>query len=188
MAEPSDRELVEQVRAGDNEAFGELLERHQRAMLAVARCYFASEADIDDAVQEALLRAFRNLDQLSNPSSFKSWLTRITRRVCIDTLRSRTDKLSLSDFASTARLRPRLGQTQFTPATLTRKGEVVELVRVAIGHLPEGLRVVIMLQYSERMTYDQIAEYVGVPATTVQGRLRRAKRALGAVLKALAAT
>jgi RNA polymerase sigma-70 factor (ECF subfamily) len=177
-----DQSLVALARRGDTEAFGDLVSRHERAMLAVARAYFASEADAEDAVQDALVKAFRCLDQLRDGSRFSGWLTRITVNTCLDTLRSRTDKRSLADFATSIPLHPRLGQERFTPATLASRSERSERLRAAIGRLPEDQRVVVMLRYGEDMSYDQVADYLDVPPSTVQGRLRRAKRALKAVL------
>ena len=64
MAAPEDRTLVERARSGDQEAFGQLVSRHERAMFAIARSYFASAADAEDAVQEAFVKAFQSLAQL----------------------------------------------------------------------------------------------------------------------------
>ena len=58
-------------------------------------------------------------------------------------------------------------------------------MRAAIGRLPEDQRIAVMLRYGEDMTYDQMAAYLDVPASTVQGRLRRAKRALRDMLGSL---
>jgi len=185
MFRTGDDGLVARAKAGDKDAFGELVNRHQKAMLAIARSYFASESDAEDAVQDAFVKAYERLGQLGNDRAFSAWMTRITRNVCVDTLRSRTDKVSLNDFASTARLRLRRGGPQFTPSTLASREERSEFVRAAIGHLPEDQRIVLMLQFGEEMTYEQIAEYLGLPVTTVQGRLHRAKRALRSVLRTL---
>ena len=185
MATADDRELVASARRGDTEAFGELVSRHERAMLAAARAYFASEADAEDAVQDALVKAFRSLDQLQDGARFAGWLMRITVNTCLDTLRSRTDKQSLADFATSIQVFPRLGQQPLTPATLASRSERSELLRAAIGRLPEDQRVVVMLHYGGDMSYEQMAEYLDVPPSTVQGRLRRAKQALCELLRPL---
>jgi RNA polymerase sigma-70 factor (ECF subfamily) len=185
MSPCDDESLVAAARAGRPEAFGKLVVRHQQAMLAVARSFLASEADVEDAVQDAFVKAFNSLDQLRSGGSFAAWVTRITINTCVDVLRARTDKVSLADFASTVHLQPRLGDQQFTPATLSSRGEQSDLIKAAIGSLPEHLRMPLLLRYSEDMTYDEIAAYLALPATTVQGRLHRAKRALRSVLRAL---
>jgi RNA polymerase sigma-70 factor (ECF subfamily) len=177
--------LVARARRGDTEAFGGLVARHERAMLAVARAHFASTADAEDAVQDALVKAFRSLDQLNDGAKFSGWLLRITVNTCHDVLRARTDKQSLADFATSVPLRRRVGEPALTPAAQASKAERVEQLRAAIGRLPEDQRVVVMLRYGEDMTYDQIAEYLDVPPSTVQGRLRRAKQGLREMLGSL---
>jgi RNA polymerase sigma-70 factor (ECF subfamily) len=185
MAATDDAALVARARSGDDEAFGELVTRHQRAMFAIARAYFAAEADADDAVQEAFVRAFEALDQLRDKSRFAGWLARITVNECLATLRSRTDKMSLADFASTEQFKPRLGQVYLTPATLASQGEEADQLKAAIGRLPEPQRVAVMLHYAADMTYNEIASYLDVPYTTVVGRLHTARQALRRTLGAL---
>ena len=185
MSAINDVALVARAREGDRRAFGQLVLRHERAMLAIARAYFAAEADAEDAVQEAFVTAFRRLGQLADDGRFAGWVARITVRKCLDALRARTDKMSLADFASTVQLHRRLGQVQLTPATLASKGEEAEVLKAAIGHLPDAQRVVLMLRYAEDMTYNQMAAYLSVPASTVRGRLHTAKQGLREVLGSL---
>lgn len=185
MAAPDDGSLVEQARAGAREAFGELVERHSRAMVAIARAYFAEEADAEDAVQDAFVKAFERLGQLDRPERLAAWLARITARTCIDTLRAVKHKVSLADFATSVPLRPRVGREHLTPASLASRGERAERLRAAIGRLKEPHRVVVMLRYSGAMSYAEIAAYLDVPITTVETRLHRAKRALRELLPEL---
>jgi RNA polymerase sigma-70 factor (ECF subfamily) len=185
MASADDAPLVARAKSGDREAFGSLVTRHGRAMLALARAYFASEADAEDAVQEAVLRAFRGLDKLASDERFAAWLARITVNTCRTILSGKTDKVSLADLASTVELRPRLRQTSLTPASLASKAEEAELLKAAIGRLPEEQRQVLMLRYAEDMSYDEIAAYLNVPTSTVRGRLYIAKAGLKALLGGL---
>ena len=182
MVEAEDAALAARAKAGDHEAFGELVRRHNAAMLAIARAYFASEADAEDAVQEAFVKAFRSLDQLAFNHRFAAWVARITKTTCLNILAARTDKVSLAAFASTVKLEPRLGRVQLTPATLASKGEEAEQLMAAIGRLPESQRVVLLLRYIEGLTYEQMALYLDVPASTVRGRLYAAKNALRRML------
>ncbi|NQT87418.1 sigma-70 family RNA polymerase sigma factor [bacterium] len=148
-----------------------------RVLVASAR-----GGDAEDAVQDAMVKAFRRLDQLEDGARFSGWLMRITVNTCLDMLRSKTDRQSLADFATSVQLYPRLGQQHFTPATLASRSERAERLRVAIGRLPEDQRVAVMLRYGEDMSYEQMAEYLDVPPSTVQGRLRRAKQGLREIL------
>jgi len=185
MAATDDYALVLLARNGDPQAFGQLVARHERAMLAVARAYFASAADAEDAVQDAFVKAFRSLGQLEEGGRFGGWLMRITVNTCLDTLRSKSHAVSLADFATSVPLRPRLGQMHLTPSTLASRSERSGLLRAAIGRLPEDQRVVVMLRYGGDMSYEQMADYLDVPSSTVEGRLRRAKRALKELLGGL---
>ena len=185
MADGDDAALVQRAAEGDREAFGELVARHSRAMLAVARAYFAEEADAEDAVQDAFVKAWEALGQLERPERFAAWLARITSRTSIDALRATHEKVSLADFATSVPLRPRVGPEQLTPAALASKGERAEMLKAAIGRLAENYRVVIMLRYAGQMSYAQMADYLDVPVSTVETRLHRAKKALRELLPTL---
>jgi RNA polymerase sigma-70 factor (ECF subfamily) len=182
MVQADDGSLVAQAKAGDQEAFGALVTRHGRAMLALARAYFASEADAEDAVQDAVLRAFNALAKLEDNDRFAAWLARITVNTCLTTLTRRTDKVSLADFATTVEGRRRLRQTTLTPAALASQDEESELLKAAIGRLPEEQRVAVMLRYAEGMSYKEMARYLDVPLSTVRGRLYMAKLTLRELL------
>jgi RNA polymerase sigma-70 factor (ECF subfamily) len=185
MASDADDALVSRARRGEREAFGQLVARHQHAMLAIARAYFASEADAQDAVQDAFVKAFQALDQLAEGRRFAAWMARITVNACLETLRTSKEKISLSVFATTVELRPRVGDVPFTPATLASHHEHADLLRAAVGRLAEAQRVPLLLRYLEDMSYEQIAAYLDVPASTVRGRLYKAKQALRRMLTAL---
>jgi len=185
MSSVDDATLVARAKGGDREAFGGLVARHQGAMFAIGRAYFASEADAQDAVQEAFLKAFQSLAQLRSHDRFPAWMARITMNTCLDTLRKKTDKRSLADFATSVPLRPRVAEPQLTPARLAGQSEEVEMLRVAIGRLPEPQRIVVMLRYGNELSYEQIAGYLALPVTTIDSRLHKAKLALRKMLKVL---
>jgi len=107
---------------------------------------------------------------------------------CLDTLRARKDKQSLADFATSVPLRARFGGPQLTPASLASRSEETEMLRVAIGRLPEPQRIVVMLRYGSELSYEQIAEYLNLPVTTIDSRLHKAKLALRKMLKPLDTT
>jgi RNA polymerase sigma-70 factor (ECF subfamily) len=151
-------------------------------MLAIARAYFACDADARDAVQDAFVKAYRALQTLESDARFAAWLARITTNTCLDILRARTEKVSLAEFSSTVRLQPRLREEDLTPAALSSRNEEAEVMRVAVGRLPEKKRVILMLRYSDDMSYERIGDYLGLPVSTVRGRLHGAKCALRRIL------
>ena len=85
--EENDLELVEQVCAGDTDAFRELVERHSRRLFKVAYRLTGSEANADDVVQETLLRAFRNIHRFDARSQVGTWLYRIAVNCSMDLMR-----------------------------------------------------------------------------------------------------
>ena len=183
-----DSVLASRAQKGDQDAFGELVSRHERAMLGIARAYFASEADAEDAVHDAFIKAFENLGQLANGHRFAGWLARITINTCLSMLKSRSDRVSLAQFASSLQVAPRLGQENPTPSTLAGRAERTELLKAAIGQLPESQRVVIMLRYVQHMTYKQLAAYLDVPEPTLRTRAYHARRALRQALNRMGVT
>jgi RNA polymerase sigma-70 factor (ECF subfamily) len=157
-------------------------------MFAIARSYFASEESAEDAVQDAFLKAFQAIGQLEDGSRFAGWVAKITMTTCIRALQARARPLSLADFASSASVTLRVGQRSLTPATLVSKAEHAELVKAALGRLPENQRVVLLLRYAENLSYDQIASYTECSLSTVRGRLYCARHALRHILKELETT
>ena len=91
-----ERNIIEQVLAGDNEAFGVLVERYQTKVYNLALRITGNEDDAADMAQEAFLRAWRSLKAFQFESSFSTWLFRLTHNVCIDHLRAKQRKPSIS--------------------------------------------------------------------------------------------
>src|SRR6266542_6410456 len=85
----SDRELVARCRAGDEQAWAELVERFSRYVYAISvQAFRLSDADAEDVFQEVFARAYEHLDRLRDDSAVRPWLAQLTRRLCIDRLRA----------------------------------------------------------------------------------------------------
>src|ERR687888_763658 len=85
----SDRELVARCRAGDEQAWAELVERFSRYVYAISsQAFRLSEADAEDVFQEVFARAYQHLDSLRDDAAVRPWLAQLTRRLCIDRLRA----------------------------------------------------------------------------------------------------
>src|SRR5277367_6343911 len=89
MAKPSDRELVEQARGGDAQAFGTLVRRHQRRIFRLAYHLVRSGAEAEDVTQETFVRAYQALDRFDGRSEPFTWLYRIAVNLSLNTLRAR---------------------------------------------------------------------------------------------------
>ena len=168
-ARASDPELVELARRGDRGAFGELLRRHDDRMRGLAFRLLADRHAMDDALQEAYVKAYRALDRYKTGSSFSTWLYRITYNACIDELRKRKrTPVAVDDPTDPASARP--GPERVVSAS--------ETVRVALASLPESQRITVVLVDGEGFDHQEVASILGVAPGTVASRLHRARAAL----------
>ena len=169
----SDTELVELARSGDRPAFGELLRRHDDRMRGLAFRLMADRHGMDDALQEAYLKAYRGLGRFRAGSDFGGWLYRITYNACIDELRRRK--------------RSPLAQADQTEPPSERPGpervvSAAETVRSALAGLPDDQRVTVVLVDGEGFDHREAARILGVAPGTVASRLHRARAALRRIL------
>ena len=158
--------LIRQARAGDTEAFGTLYETMARDLYRFALYSLGSDALARDAVQEAVLAAFRNIASLRNDDAFRPWMFRILRNACRRLLRqSYGAEVSLEEqFSDIAAGDPPLGRA-------------LE-VRQAIASLPDGAREIVLMYVLEGYDSREIGRMLGCPPGTVRARLSRAMATL----------
>ena len=168
----TDPELVSRARKGDPSAFHELVDRHAAYLFGVAVSLLGNAADAEDVVQETLLGAFRGLRSFEGRSSVKTWLTSILMRQAAVRRRqlSRRPTVSLQSEAVAERAPRAASQTEATDAR-------IDLLAAIHGLSPDH-REVIVLRELHGLSYDEMAEAVGVPRGTVESRLFRARREL----------
>lgn len=173
----SDAELVLHARAGDREAFGILVERHRRTVfiLALQRGYDHSLAE--DVAQEAFLKAYQNLEHLSDPGAFARWLYGIAHNVIADHARKRSRRKELSGLEYA----PEPADAQDAPQHLAHAERRRQVFR-ALDELNEEQRLVILLRYIEGLSPREIAERLAEPRGTIRSRLHHALSYLQAAL------
>lgn len=184
----ADAPLIARLRAGDDAAFEELVRDHTPHLLAVARRFLHNEADACDAVQEAFLAAFRSLHRFEGNARLSTWLHRIVVNAALMKLRSdrRHPARSIEELLPAFRE----DGHQRNPARPWKPGaadgipdsEIREVVRSAIGQLPEPFRTVLLLRDIEGLNTEQTAEQLGVSPSAVKTRLHRARQALRELL------
>ena len=168
-----DVELVELARSGDRRAFDELLRRHDSRMRGLAYRLMADRHRMDDALQEAYLKAYKALPRFRAGSDFGTWLYRITYNACIDELRKRKrSPLATADQTDPESSSP--GPERVVSAS--------ETVRGALAELPVDQRVTVVLVDGEGFDHREAAKILGVAPGTVASRLHRARAALRRVL------
>ncbi|WP_432829105.1 RNA polymerase sigma factor [Dactylosporangium sp. CA-092794] len=173
-----DEELVRAARAGDVAAFVMLTERHRAAMRATAVALLGYVDEVDDAMQDAMLLAFRRLPQLRDPASVGAWLKAIIRNVCRGWLRLQRPV----PVAEPRLLLPSAGEPG--PEETVDRGATRDWMWHALNALSTPIREAMVLRYFTRFSsYQHIAQLCGVGVDTVGGRLRDGRRALAGSLR-----
>jgi len=177
-----DKDLIDEARRGTAFALEAIMRRHNRRLFRVARAIVKDEAEAEEVVQDAYLRAFTRLDQLQGPAALSAWLTRITVNEALQRLRQRRRAEALTGMLDQP-------ASPFDPERLAASREVKHLVEQAIDRLPDEFRAVFVLRCVEQLSVAETAECLGIPPETVKSRLFRARalmrRALGGVLERL---
>jgi RNA polymerase sigma factor (sigma-70 family) len=186
----SEQSLVEAAKRGHSTAFATLSERYRQQLLRVAHRISRNSEDAEDAVQDALLRAFVHVRDFDGRSSFATWLTRIAINSALMILRKKraspeivTD--SNDDFGADDPLNE-VTDHRPNPERRYAQSEEESMLKKAIQRLRPALRVVVQIQLQER-SMRETAEAIGVSLTAAKGRLFHAKNALRrSVLRKLA--
>ncbi len=177
-----DRVLVSQAKKGDAQAFRKLVERHQRRAFAIALGLVRDENDAREVVQEAFLRVHKGLASFEGGSSFFTWLYRIVHNLAIDVMRRPSRReVGLPDHAALDEgpdepLVSRIDGSD--PSDVVRRGEIRKRIQVALDALPPYHRGVILMREIEGMSYEEMAEAMGVSKGTIMSRLFHARKKL----------
>lgn len=170
--------LIEAARSGDLEAFNALIRRYQDRLYNMAYRIMGDHDSAADAVQEALIAAFRGIRSFRG-GSFQAWLARIVTNACYDELRRRRRRPQASlEALFVVEQGP---EAEWTlppvegPESYVENRELAELLHQALQSLPEDQRVVLVLADVEGYSYEEIAEILRVPIGTVKSRLSRAR-------------
>lgn len=175
--------LVERARQGDRRAFRALFDRHGRDAYQLARRIVGGHEDAEDVVQEALLKAYRNLDRFRGGSKFSTWLYRIVYNEAIDRVRRGGRRRAVDYDDGVARDDAADGADDLLPARLDddpeavrRRKELAGQMEAALSQLSEPHRAILVLREVQGLTYEEIAEVAGCPKGTVMSRLHHARK------------
>ncbi len=181
----ADAMLVTQLRAGDAAAFEQLVRSHGGRLLSVAKRMLGNAEDAQDAVQEAFIKAFRNIESFEERSQLHTWLHRILVNTALMRLRQRRrhPEESIEDLLPTYQAdgHQTSESREWGDAVLERK-ETVSVVRAAIAQLPEPYRTVLVLRDMEERDTAETAAILGTSSNVVKVRLHRARQALRTLL------
>jgi RNA polymerase sigma-70 factor (ECF subfamily) len=172
-----DEAIVRLVLDGDTEAFELIMRRYNQRLFRVVRSIVGNEAEADDVLQEAYLRAFRHLDQFEGRSTFSTWLTRIA--VYEAAARRRTQRrlrlVTPGDAEVDPAASPSMARDGAEEASLN---ELRNVLASAVDALPADLRLVFTLRMVERLSTHQTAECLNLTPSNVKVRLHRSRALL----------
>lgn len=171
LAEASDDTLAGRAADGDTVAFEVLVRRHGPLMRAYAARMLGSTYESDDAVQETFVTAWRRLGELQEGAAVKSWLMRILSRRCLDRIRARHEYDDVTEVDAAA-------PADTGPEHLTEVRTANEALGRALDGLPELQRRCWVLREVGQYSYDEIAQELDIPVSTVRGQLARGRRRL----------
>ena len=184
-----DRLLVAQANAGDRNAFGELVRRHQQKVFALAYGMLGSRSEAQDATQEVFVKALQKLKTFHGQSSFPTWIYRIAVNHCLDARRRwwrlRTVAMPDADSAQGAQLELSTAEAEQAPRpdAPVQERQTRDLVWRALMQLSEKHRAVVVLRELEELSYAEIAQTLGTSPGTVMSRLFYARRELANLLR-----
>ncbi len=178
---PTDIELIEGCLRHEPAAWEQIVARHERRVFHIAFKFTARHDQAEDLTQEIFLKVFRGLDRFNREADFATWLSSVARNYCIDHYRARrrereviSPDVSAVDLAVDPSVNPQRGLEEHDRRSLLREG----LVR-----LPPKLREAVVLRDLQELSYQEMAERLGLPEGTVKSRINRGREELGRLLR-----
>lgn len=177
--------LIRRVQRGDQTAFAELLEAYEKPVYNLCLRMTGNPEDAADMTQEAFLKVWRGAAQYQFESSFSTWLYRLTSNVCIDFLRSKKRRQTVSltveeEQDGTQELE--IADPAPLPEEQVLHSETKREIAAAMEALEEDFRLILTLRLVENLSYEQIADAMDLKVGTVKSRLARARIKLKNIL------
>lgn len=184
-----DQLLVDRAQHGDKKAFELLVVKYQRKLMRLISRLIRDQAEAEDVVQEAFIKAYRALPQFRGDSAFYTWLYRIGINTAKNYLVTQGRRAPTSTEADVEEAETFDDGEQLrdinTPESMLATKQIAETVNLAMEVLPEELRIAITLREIEGLSYEDIAEAMHCPIGTVRSRIFRAREAIAEKLRPL---
>lgn len=176
----ADEELVRRSLNGDQRAFAEIVNRYRDKIYNLGYRMLGSREEAEDVTQETFLHTFRALASFRLKERFSPWIYKIASNLCLDRLRKNRHPVSSLDepIGPEGDIAQQVPDWTHAPDKVYEQTEVREDTQGAISKLPPKYKVVVVLRHLHDLSYQEIAETLGIPQGTVKTRLFRAREIL----------
>ena len=176
--------LIEQCLAGNQVAWELIVRQNWRKVFNVAYKFVGKHDEAEDLTQDIFLKIFKALASFDRRANFQTWIISISRNLCIDHYRSvRKERQTIAREVDTADLQP--ASTDRGPYQAAEHQDLRALLRQALQKLPLTLRTAVVLRDLQELSYQEIADRLGLPEGTVKSRINRGRIELAHQLKRL---
>jgi RNA polymerase sigma-70 factor (ECF subfamily) len=176
--------LIEQCLAGDQSAWEQIVRQNWRKVFNVAYKFVGKHDEAEDLTQDIFLKIFKALASFDRRANFQTWIISISRNLCIDHYRSvRKERQTIAREIDTTDLQP--ASSDRGPYHAAEHQDLRGLLRQALQKLPMTLRTAVVLRDLQELSYQEIADRLGLPEGTVKSRINRGRIELAHQLRRL---
>jgi RNA polymerase sigma-70 factor (ECF subfamily) len=176
--------LIEQCLAGDQAAWEQIVRQNWRKVFNVAYKFVGKHDEAEDLTQDIFLKIFKALKTFDRRANFQTWIISISRNLCIDHYRSvRKERQTIARDVDTSDLQP--ATTERGPYAVAEHQALKAQLRQALETLPLTLRTAVVLRDLQELSYQEIADRLGLPEGTVKSRINRGRIELAHQLRRL---
>jgi RNA polymerase sigma-70 factor (ECF subfamily) len=169
----TDEDVVERIKAGDTALYEILMRRYNQRLYRVARAILRDDAEAEDVMQDAYVRAYEHLHQFEGRAPFSAWLTRIAVHEALGRVRVRNRSQNLEDTDQNGELN--MVEPSPDPEQIASRMEVGRLLEEALLSLPEQYRTVVILRDVEELSTSETADALDITEENVKVRLHRGR-------------
>jgi RNA polymerase sigma-70 factor (ECF subfamily) len=178
----TDQEIIERVKAGDSALYEIIMRRYNQRLYRVTRAILRDDAEAEDVIQDAYVRAYQHLDQFGGYAPFSTWLTRIAVHEALRRLRLRDRSQQLEDTEHDEEGSMNVVETSLDPEQRASLTELGHLLEEAVLDLPDQYRTVIMLRDIDELSTAETAAVLDLTEQNVKVRLHRGRAMMRARL------
>jgi RNA polymerase sigma-70 factor (ECF subfamily) len=171
----TDEEIVERVRAGDTALYEIIMRRYNQRLYRVARAILRDDAEAEDVMQDAYVRAYQYLYQFEGRAQFSTWLTRIAVHEALERARLRSRSQPMDETEDHGEIFMNRANTSDDPEQSASRAELGQLLEEAVLGLPEQYRTVVMLRDVEELSTCETAAALELSEENVKVRLHRGR-------------